>query len=60
MSKFLKSLFALLLCLALLPPTAALAEEAEPSILDDEAIQTMLDEYITSHGITAPACTRCR
>ena len=51
MSKLFQSLLALLLCFALLTPSAALAEEAEPSILDDAAIQAMLDEYIASHDI---------
>ena len=46
-----KTLFALLLCLALLAPPAALAEEPEPSILDGGAIQAMLDEYIGPHSL---------
>ena len=51
MKTVLQVLLSLLLCLALLCPTFALAEEAESSILKEDEIQAMLDDYITRHNL---------
>ena len=51
MKHLLKSLLSIMLCLALLCPGAALAEEPENSILNPDEIQAMLDDYIARHSL---------
>ena len=50
MRRTLLSALALLLCLSLLLPGAACAEEG---LLDHDEIQAMLDDYISAHGLDA-------
>lgn len=51
MRRVLLAALALLLCLSLLPPTAARAEDAPASVLDQAEMQALLDDYIAAHRL---------
>ena len=51
MRRILRSLFPLLLCLALLAAIPASAEEGQTGFLDEEELQRMVETYISEHRI---------